>query len=98
MLADSNVFKVFSFPFLEGEPSTALERPGTVVITESTAKRYFGDEPAIGKVLRVEEQINFEVTGVMKDLPSQSHFKIDILGSLNTFRQLNQGQFPQTWI
>jgi putative ABC transport system permease protein len=98
ILADSNVFKVFSFPFLEGDPSTALERPGTVVITESTAKRYFGDEPAIGKVLRVEEQINFEVTGVMKDLPSQSHFKIDILGSLNTFRQLNQGQFPQTWI
>jgi putative ABC transport system permease protein len=71
ILADSNVFKVFSFPFLEGDPSTALERPGTVVITESTAKRYFGDEPAIGKVLRVEEQINFEVTGVMKDLPSQ---------------------------
>ncbi|HJX71003.1 MAG TPA: ABC transporter permease, partial [Bacteroidales bacterium] len=98
MLADSNVFKVFSFPFTEGDPSTALEKPGTVVITESTARRYFGDEPAIGKVLRVEEQINFEVTGVMKDLPSQSHFRIDLLGSLNTFKQLNQGQFPQTWI
>jgi putative ABC transport system permease protein len=98
MLADSNVFKVFSFPFIEGDPETALQRPGTIVITESTARRYFGDEPAIGKVLRVEEQINFEVTGVIQDLPSQSHFKIDLLGSLNTFRQLNQGQFPQTWI
>ena len=98
MLADSNVFKVFSFPFIEGDPKTALNRPGTIVITESTAKRYFGDDPAIGKTLRVEEQISFEVTGVMKDLPSQSHFRIDMLGSLNTFRQLNRGQFPQTWI
>src|SRR4030042_3192062 len=71
MFADSNVFKVFSFPFIEGDPATALEKPGTVVITESTARRYFGDESPIGKLLRVEEQINFEVTGVMKDLPSQ---------------------------
>lgn len=98
MLTDSNVFKVFTFPFIEGDPSTALDKPNTIVITESTAKRYFGDESAIGKVLRVEEQLNFEVTGVIKDIPSQSHFKIDILGSLNTFRQFNQGQFPQTWI
>jgi len=99
MLADSNVFDVFTFPFVQGDPKTALIRPGTIVITESTAKRYFGDEPAIGKVLRVEEGLNFEVTGVMKDLPAQSHFKIDLLGSLNTFRQFTpNGQFPQTWI
>jgi len=99
LLADSTVFDIFTFPFIAGDPKTALDRPGTIVVTESTAKRYFGDEPALGKVLRVEEGINFEVTGVIKDLPTQSHFKIDILGSLNTFRQFNpNGQFPQTWI
>lgn len=99
MLADSTVFDIFSFPFIEGNPETALDNPGTIVVTESTAKRYFGDEPAIGKVLRVEEGFNFEITGVIKDLPTQSHLKIDILGSLNTFRQFSpNGQFPQTWI
>ncbi len=98
LLADSNVFRVFSFPFLEGDPQTALNRPGTIVITESTAKRYFGNEPAMGKILRLEERVNFEVTGVIRDLPPQSHLRIDLLGSLNTFRQLGRGQFPQTWI
>lgn len=99
MLADSTVFDIFTFHFIEGDPETALDNPGAIVVTESTAKRYFGDESAIGKVLRVEEGLNFEVTGVVKDLPSQSHLKIDLLGSLNTFRQFNpNGQFPQTWI
>jgi len=99
MLADSTVFDIFTFPFIEGNPETALNRPNTIVVTESTAKKYFGDEPAIGKVLRVEEGLDFEITGVIEDLPTQSHFKIDILGSLNTFRQFNRdGQFPQTWI
>lgn len=99
MLADSSVFDIFTFPFIQGDPNTALDNPGTIVVTQSTAKRYFGNEPAIGKVLRVEEGLNFEVTGVIEDLPTQSHLKIDILGSLNTFRQFNPiGQFPQTWI
>ncbi|OFX83385.1 MAG: hypothetical protein A2W99_11745 [Bacteroidetes bacterium GWF2_33_16] len=98
-LADSTVFDIFTFPFLIGDPETALDRPGTMVITESTAKRYFGDENPIGKLLRAEEGFNFEITGVIKDIPSQSHFKIDLLGSLNTFRQFNRnGQFPTTWI
>ncbi len=97
-LADSNVFEVFTFPFIEGDPNTALDRPNTVVLSESTAKKYFGDEPALGKVLRVEEGAMLEVTGVMKDLPRQSHFKIDILGSMSTFWQGNRGQMPQTWI
>ncbi len=98
LLADSTVFDIFTFPFVEGEPETALDNPGTIVVTKSTAKRYFGDEPAIGKVLRVEEGLDFEVTGVIEDLPSQSHIKIDILGSLNTFRQFGDGQLPKSWI
>jgi putative ABC transport system permease protein len=96
-VADSNVFEVFTFPLLEGDPETVLDRPNTVVLSESAAKRYFGEEPAVGKTLRVEEQFDIEVTGVMKDLPSQSHFKIDILGSIATVRGPN-GQEPQTWI
>jgi putative ABC transport system permease protein len=97
-LTDSTVFQTLTFPLLEGDPNTALDRPYTIVLSESTAKKYFGDEPALGKILRMEEQIEFEVTGVMKDIPRQSHFKIDILGSISTFRDMGRGQFPQTWI
>ena len=96
-LADSNVFEVFTFPLIEGDPKTALNRPNTVVLSESTAKKYFGDEPAIGKVLRIEEQGDMEVTGVMKDLPRQSHFIIDILGSMTTWETI-RGQAPESWI
>jgi len=100
-LVDSTVFKVFSFNFLHGNPETALNRPNTVVISESTAQKYFGDEPALGKLLRMEEteRLDFEVTGVIEDLPSQSHFKMDMLGSLSTMRQFfGNGQLPQTWV
>ena len=97
-LADSNVFEVFTFPLTEGDPSTALDRPNSVVLSESTARRYFGEEKALGKILRVEEGPEMEVTGIMKDLPPQSHFTIDILGSMSTFRVLNGGRMPRTWI
>jgi len=97
-LADSNVFDMFTFPLLEGDPHTALERPNTLVLSESTARKYFGDQPAIGKTLYVEEGPGLEVSGIMKDLPGQSHFKIDILGSLSTFRELAGGHLPDNWI
>ena len=97
-LADSTVFQMFTFPLLEGDPATALDRPNTIVLSESTARKYFGNAPAVGKTLRMEEQIIFEVTGVMKDIPEQSHFKIDMLGSMSTFRVMQRGQLPQTWI
>ncbi len=97
-LADSTVFEMFNFPLLEGDPLTVLDEPNRVVLSKSTARRYFGDEPAVGKTLFLEEQIPVEVSGIMEDLPPQSHFKIDILGSMSTFRSLRGGQMPQTWI
>jgi len=97
-LADSTVFEMFNFPLLEGDPSTVLDEPNAVVLSESTAERYFGDEPAVGKTLFIEEQGQVEVVGIMKDLPSQSHFKIDILGSMSTYRAMRNGQMPETWI
>jgi len=100
-LVDSTVFKVFSIKFLHGNPETALNRPNTIVISASTARKYFGDDPALGKLLRLEEsdRLDFEVTGVIDDIPSQSHFKVDMLASLSTMRQFfGNGQLPQTWI
>jgi len=97
-LVDSTVFEMFTFPFISGDPATALNRPNTLVLTESTSKRYFGEENPIGKILRIEEGLDFEVTGVIEDVPSQSHFIFDILGSMSTFRQLRGGRLPQTWV
>jgi putative ABC transport system permease protein len=97
-VVDSTVFQMFTFPFVQGNPETALDAPNKMVITESTAARYFGDEDPVGKTMRLNEQLNVEVTGVIEDLPSQSHFRIDFLCSMSTVRLAFGGQLPQTWI
>ncbi|MFH1250361.1 MAG: ABC transporter permease [bacterium] len=97
-LADSTVFDVFDYEFVFGNPDGALDRPFTILITESIAQKYFGDENPLGKSLTVERQGEFEITGVIKDLPSQSHLIFDFLASMSTVPQIFGGQFPQTWI
>ena len=91
--ADSNVFKVFSWPLIAGDPKTALQAPYSAVLTETTAKKYFGNENPIGKILqgggtggRASEGV-YKVTGVMKDVPSNSHFTFDALMSMSSFKQ-----------
>ena len=77
---ENNVFSVFDFVFLEGSSAHALEKPGSIVITSSIAKKYFGKDAALGKVLICDEH-NMLVTGVVKDRPSNSDMKIDGLVS-----------------
>jgi putative ABC transport system permease protein len=83
--ADSSFFDVFTVKFIAGDPATALTQPSTVVITESTARRYFGNEDAMGKILNVDHERNYAVTGVVKNFPRSSHFHFDLLGSLSTY-------------
>jgi putative ABC transport system permease protein len=95
--ADSAVFQVFSFEMIKGDPKKALEEPNTIVITEAMVEKYFeGDEP-IGKTLRWQNGVNLNITGVLKNIPSNSHFQFDFLGSFATLRQLFGGNLPQTW-
>ncbi len=84
--ADSTVFGVFTLPFVAGNPRTALDRPNTLVITESAARRYFGQDSPIGKILDVGNGSKYIVTGVIKDIPRNSHFHADLLGSLCTLK------------
>jgi len=70
--ADPSVFDVFSIPMLKGDPKTVLSRPFTVVLTEETARKYFGDEDPIGKVMRADEWVDLEVTGIMASLPKNT--------------------------
>ncbi len=97
-LVDSTVFEMFNFPLLVGDPKTVLSRPNVMVITESAAKRYFGEENPVGKSLRLNEQLDLEITGILKDIPTQSHFTFEFLGSMSTFRQAIGGQLPGTWV
>ena len=76
--ADSNFLDVFPFQLLEGNASQILRHPNTIVLTASTAKRYFGDEEPMGKMLDIGGQ-NQEVVGVLEDLPENSHMKFDAL-------------------
>ncbi len=97
-VVDSTVFQMFTFPFVRGNPEAALDAPNKMVITESTAARYFGNEDPVGKTMRLNEQLNVEVSGVIEDLPRQSHFRIDFLCSMSTVRLAFGGRLPQTWI
>ena len=80
LMADSNFFSVFTAKLLFGDPAIALQKPNTVVINETTAKKYFGSAAnAIGKSFESEKQQHFEITGVCQDWPDNSHFAFDLL-------------------
>lgn len=89
LVADSTVFRVFSFPLIEGDPMTALDAPNTVVLTRSMAIKYFGTEPAMGKRIQVDMYndgrfSDFTVTGIAEDVPAQSSIQFDFLGSYSS--------------
>ena len=80
-LADSTVFDVFDVPLVVGNPRTVLTGNDKVVLSESIARKYFGDENPIGKTVIAEGTFHLEVTGIMRDLPSSTHLGFDILAS-----------------
>jgi putative ABC transport system permease protein len=88
--ADNSFLDIFTFPLLKGNPKTALKTAYTTVITEDTARKYFGDEDPIGKVLTIDEDADFTVTGVVSNVPRNSHFVFDILCSFETHAQNNR--------
>jgi putative ABC transport system permease protein len=83
---DEALLRILSFPFLEGDPRTALSRPNTAVLTRETARKYFGAEPAVGKTVKFGGRFLLEVTGVLRDPPATTHLKADWLVSLETLR------------
>jgi putative ABC transport system permease protein len=85
--ADSTVFRVFTYPFVRGDPNTALIRPYSMVLTESMAKRYFGKQDPVGQVLKSADGSLYEITGIIEDLPANMHLRFDALLSIATARQ-----------
>lgn len=86
---DDSIFEVFSFPLVKGDPATALTDPFSVVISEATAEKYFGDEDPMGKTIIADNGFAaLIVTGIMKNLPANTHFKADFFVSMATSTQV----------
>lgn len=90
--ADSNFFDLFQYDILQGDVDAALRNPNTVILTESTTEKYFGDENPIGKTIQINDQDN-EVAGVMQDIPDNSHMKFDFLASSTSLGFVQQPSY-----
>lgn len=87
---DAAVFDVFSFPLVEGDPATALAEPFSLVLSETLARKYFGEESAVGKLLVGSKDHTYKVTGVMRDVPPQSQWRPRALVSFGTLRSIGR--------
>jgi putative ABC transport system permease protein len=96
LFVDSTFFDVFGFRLIKGDPKTALVRPFSMVMTEKYARKYFGDADPIGQKVTVEsDTVLYTITGVVENVPDNSHLQFDILASISTFPQMANNQF---WI
>lgn len=104
---DSHFFEIFSFPFLKGSPSSALEDPYSVVMTDKAARKYFGDEEALGESVQMfsfGQKMAMKITGILEDIPSHSHIACEIFVPFHVMRTLGMNlddwdnQVPRTYI
>ena len=82
-LVDSTLFQIFSFPFIRGDPETALADLDSIVITEETAVRYFGNKNPLGETLHIRQfNEEFTITGVIQNIPKNSHIRFDLVARI----------------
>ena len=109
--ADNDIFKIFTIPFIAGNPDNALKEPNTMVISEKCAAQFFPDENALGKILIKDNKTAYKITGIFKDLPENSHFHYRMFlsmeglaesknnywigGPFNTYLLLHKGADPK---
>jgi len=95
--AESYFFKIFNFKFIEGDPVRGIRDPNTAFISRSTAKKYFGDENPIGKSIKLDNKMEFQITGVFEDIPVNSHLKFDIVLPWSNLLDLLGTDFDDSW-
>jgi len=95
--ANSSFLTMFPVKLLTGVDSSALNEPYTAVISESIAKKYFGDGDAIGQVFRLNKDAVFKITGIFKDVPENTHLKFNILISWPTYAKWRGPQVETAW-
>ena len=96
-LADTSFFEIFSFAILEGDPNSALLNPMEMLLSRTTARKYFGDESPIGESMRFNGGMEFEIIGVFEDAPENSHLKPDILASWATLVRFRGEEINTAW-
>lgn len=93
IFADSTLFDVFTLPMIAGDPDKALVEPKSVVITETTAIRYFNTTQVVGRTLTINDNSLYNITGVIKDIPGQSHFNYDFILSMTTTEESRENSW-----
>ena len=99
IFADNSIFNVFTFPLIEGDSGTALQSPNSIVVSESFAKKHLGEGSSIGKSIEIQTfgKHRYTLTGVFSDIPANSHFRFDAIGSFssseNVFGDWGHGGF-----
>lgn len=96
--ADSTLFEVFTLPMIAGNPKTALVEPHSLVISEKVARKFFNSVEVVGKTMLVNDTVNYKVTGVIKNVPKQSHFNFDVFVPMIENPQSNDDNWlGQNW-
>jgi len=99
LYTEDTIFDVFTFPLISGDPKTALATADSLVITEAMAEKYFGFENPIGKILKVEDKVDLKITGVMQNVPLNSHFTFNMLASWELLKEdSNYAHWEKQWI
>lgn len=87
--SEQEVFDVFSWKFVSGDKETAFSNPNSIVISQTAAKKYFGDENPTGKTIRLDNALDLVISGVIEDVPKNSHFRFDFMGNAHIFNNIN---------
>jgi putative ABC transport system permease protein len=95
--ADPALLEIYAFDWIAGDPKTALERPDSLVLTESVAARYFGAEDPLGQTITLDNRRDLTVTGVMRDLPENTHLSFDVLAPMADLANVAGPRLMENW-
>jgi putative ABC transport system permease protein len=93
IFADASIFQVFTLPLRRGNPQTALTDPYTIVLSETAARKYFGNSNPVGRSLRLDNREDYRISGVFRDIPANSHFHFDLIASMESLSESRQSRW-----
>jgi putative ABC transport system permease protein len=97
LYVDPEFLKIFSFPLISGDPETALNEPFTVLLTERMSRKYFGNKNPIGQIININRTYDCRVTGIMKNVPENSHLQFDFLCSFSSVLSIKGKEWLSGW-
>ncbi|MCO6482854.1 MAG: ABC transporter permease [Flavobacteriales bacterium] len=97
-LVDSTVFDLFDYPLIQGDPKTALAKPGSIVLSQELAKKYFGDADPMGQLMKWDNAMDVQVTGILGEIPRNSHIRFEGLVSIGTILQFWKNIERNNWV